>query len=682
MVDQSCFLTNDDAIFAGLELVKQLFSRFARLQTNMTPDPDDDFLNHHLDTWFEIVLKSCEAGVHMPFADLANVDGMTQNEIYIILILLSIHFEIGLKEACAALRGHAMLQAPSPSLLINLLFPSGVQKIHLYKSGQLPVIFDDKRYVILRHDASSPFEEPSVFLAPKCLQRLLDLYAPPETTKTYWGKYYRMESPQSTPFICNTDLKSEILTICRQYTLTPVESALFFLVYGRPGSGKHTLARDMACQLNQPLCTLNVAQIMAQADDVHHISHILNEIEKLGAILLMPDIHDLMRASSVIRVALLDALKAFHGIGIFTCLSNRDIDPELQALTIKTIELPGLNQAERMMMWQKQLDGVHSALSQDDIKRIATQYLFHGGQIMHAFHVAKLLSNAIHAPAIMRETIERACHFVLQKTFDGLAVSTKSEGAALDRLILPDKQHETFMSILSAARSRDKVMIEWGFGSRLVTGRGLCILFDGPPGTGKTFAAEVLANALNRPLERVHLPNLVSKWVGETGENLAKLFAAATAANAILLLDEADALLSKRVSSGSQSSDRYANMEINILLQEIERFNGISILTTNLEKSLDEALERRVQYRITFVKPNPVEREKLWRTLMSPKAPTEDGIDYAALAKDFDLAGGHIKNAILNAAYRACGENRAICERDLREAATAECAKQGLLIKN
>ena len=225
-------------------------------------------------------------------------------------------------------------------------------------------------------------------------------------------------------------------------------------------------------------------------------------------------------------------------------------------------------------------------------------------------------------------------------------------------------------------------MIEWGFGHSLVTGRGLCVLFDGPPGTGKTFAAEVLANELNRPLERVHLPNLVSKWVGETGENLAKIFAAATANNAILLLDEADALLSKRVSNGSKSSDRYANMEINILLQELERFNGISILTTNLEKSLDEALERRVQYRITFVKPNAEEREMLWRTLMAPQAPLEGNINYAGLAASFELAGGHIKNAILNAAYKACSENHGIREYDLREAATSECTKQGQLVQS
>lgn len=143
---------------------------------------------------------------------------------------------------------------------------------------------------------------------------------------------------------------------------------------------------------------------------------------------------------------------------------------------------------------------------------------------------------------------------------------------------------------------------------------------------------------------------MVSKWVGETGANIWKLFAAATGSNAILLLDEADALLSKRVSMNTKSTDRYANMEINILLQEIERFNGIAILTTNLEKSLDEALERRILYRISFTNPGVLEREKLWRTLMSPKAPVVKDINYGLLASKYELSGGHIKNAILHAA--------------------------------
>lgn len=676
------FHSNEEAIFAGLSLVKQLFARLARLKTNDAPEPEDGLLNIRLDTWFELIEKSSQADTAIPLADIVHSDGVTQNELYMLLILLAVHFETGLKEACAAMRGHAMLQAPSPSLLMDLLFPTGIQKINLYRHGQIPIILEDKRYVILKHDGANAFAEPSVYLAPQCLQRLLALHAVPQPDNTYQDKFYHIETPDDIFLVFDEAQKAEILSICRQYCQTRPKAALTFLIYGRTGTGKHTFVRFLAAKLKQSLCILNTAQILSQTADVRHIALIFKEIEQLHAILLIPEIQNILQAPVVLRLAMLTAISQFQGIAIFTSPTIHEIDQSLTAMATKTIEMAGLSHTERRLFWEMLLKTANHTLLPTDIDHLATQFLFTGKQIRHAFFVASLISGAAKQTLLRRSSIEQACHFIMQKSFNGLTVKTQSEGARLDRLVLPEKQHKTFLAILSAARSRDKVMVDWGFGTRLVTGRGLCLLFDGPPGTGKTFAAEVLANELNRPLERVHLPNLVSKWVGETGENLAKLFAAATASNAILLLDEADALLSKRVSNGSKSSDRYANMEINILLQELERFNGISILTTNLEKSLDEALERRVQFRITFTKPEAEERERLWRTLMSPKATVEPNINYAALATSYELAGGHIKNAILNAAYHACGENRVLTELDLREAATAECAKQGQLIQS
>ena len=169
--------------------------------------------------------------------------------------------------------------------------------------------------------------------------------------------------------------------------------------------------------------------------------------------------------------------------------------------------------------------------------------------------------------------------------------------------------------------------------------------------------------------------------MGETGENIVKLFAAARVNQSILLLDEADALLSKRTAQTSKSTDRYANMEINIILQEIERYDGITILTTNLGQTLDEALERRIQYRITFKEPGVAERQKLWRTLIAPEAQVDPDINYYKLARDHALCGGHIKNAILHAAHLAATENRPISEQDLMSAAMIEWQKLGRLVK-
>jgi len=206
-------------------------------------------------------------------------------------------------------------------------------------------------------------------------------------------------------------------------------------------------------------------------------------------------------------------------------------------------------------------------------------------------------------------------------------------------------------------------------------------LFDGPPGTGKTFTAEILATELRLPLYRVHIPNVVSKWVGETERNIAEIFVRARAARAMLLFDEADSLFGRRSANASSANDRYANMEVNLLLQEIERYDGITVLTTNLFGNLDEALQRRIQFRVTFPFPEPEERGNIWKMLTPPEAPLDDSVNFAQLGKEFELAGGHIKNALLRAAYRARAEGDAIAQQHLIDAAVAECQAQGKIVR-
>jgi SpoVK/Ycf46/Vps4 family AAA+-type ATPase len=233
--------------------------------------------------------------------------------------------------------------------------------------------------------------------------------------------------------------------------------------------------------------------------------------------------------------------------------------------------------------------------------------------------------------------------------------------------------------VLDACRNHAFVMNAWGFGTRLATGKGIVVLFDGPPGTGKTLCAEVLANEIGRPLFRVNIPAVVSKWVGETEKHIQDVFAKARASHAMLLFDEADALFSRRVAETSSATDRYANMEVNLLLQEVERFEGIVILTTNLFGGLDDALRRRIGYRVTFPHPDAVQRSRIWQVLIPGRAPLAPDVDCEELGRAFDLAGGHIKNAILRAAYAAAATGGPITMRHFADAAAAECRSAGVL---
>jgi len=313
---------------------------------------------------------------------------------------------------------------------------------------------------------------------------------------------------------------------------------------------------------------------------------------------------------------------------------------------------------------------------------LATLYDFTGATIKNAVLVAvtRALAESPEAPRLTMQGLRVAADLQLKARLEDLALATRST-LTLDDLVLPDEQAGQMRALLEACRDQATVMNAWGFAKRLTTGKGVVALFDGVPGTGKTLAAEILAAELDRTLYRVNIPAVVSKWVGETEKHIQDVFARARASHAMLLFDEADALFSRRTPEATSSNDRYANMEVNLLLQEIERFEGIVIMTTNLYGRLDEALRRRILFRITFQSPDAAARARIWRVVLPQRAPLAGDVDFAKLGRLYDLAGGHIKNSALRAAYKAAAEGGAIAMRHLEEAAAEECRAAGVVLR-
>jgi SpoVK/Ycf46/Vps4 family AAA+-type ATPase len=230
---------------------------------------------------------------------------------------------------------------------------------------------------------------------------------------------------------------------------------------------------------------------------------------------------------------------------------------------------------------------------------------------------------------------------------------------------------------VSRVRLRKQVLEDWGFHRKLAKGVGLAALFLGPPGTGKTMVAGIIAAELGLELYQIDLSRVTSKWVGETEKNLAAIFDAAEGANVMLLFDECDTLFARR-SEVKSSNDKYANAEVNYLLQRIERFEGVSILTTNLDTSIDPAFKRRLAFRIQFPIPDAKEREKLWRRMLPIEAAVEH-LDFGALARDYELAGGNIRNAVLRAAYLAAADESPITHSHLQRSIVLEYRDAGKL---
>ena len=217
---------------------------------------------------------------------------------------------------------------------------------------------------------------------------------------------------------------------------------------------------------------------------------------------------------------------------------------------------------------------------------------------------------------------------------------------------------------------------EWGFAKKLSYGLGITALFSGGSGTGKTMAAEVIANALGLDLYRIDLAQVVSKYIGETEKNLDKVFTAAANANAILFFDEADALFGKR-SEVKDSHDRYANLEISYLLQKMEQYEGIAILATNLSENLDQAFTRRLAFSVHFPFPDESARLQLWARAWPQAVPASESVDRSLLARELKLSGGNIKNIALGAAFRAAGNGGTIDLAHMNQAVRRELQKLG-----
>ncbi len=242
-----------------------------------------------------------------------------------------------------------------------------------------------------------------------------------------------------------------------------------------------------------------------------------------------------------------------------------------------------------------------------------------------------------------------ACRVQSRPRLDDLAQRIEP-AAEWDDLVLPEAQRQILREVAAHVRQRTRVYEAWGFAAKGARGLGISALFAGASGTGKTMAAEVLANELRLDLYRIDLSQVVSKYIGETEKNLRRVFDAAEEGGAILLFDEADALFGKR-SEVKDSHDRYANIEVSYLLQRMEAYRGLAILTTNMKGALDTAFMRRIRFVVQFPFPDAAQRAEIWRRVFPPDTPTE-GLDTNRLAR-LNVTGGNIRNIALNAAFLA-----------------------------
>ncbi len=336
------------------------------------------------------------------------------------------------------------------------------------------------------------------------------------------------------------------------------------------------------------------------------------------------------------------------------------------SIALTGIRAPHLDTAERGAIWRRALPAANSSV----IDECAHKYSVTPGLIHRAARTVSAVEGGIdlvHVQAGLRAHLDR------ELSASARRIETTQ---SWDDLVLPIDQFDLLIELVARVRRRDQVMQEWGFANKVGRGTGTAALMSGPPGTGKTMIAGLIARELGLDLYQVDLSKIVSKYIGETEKQLAKLFDAAESGQAILLFDEADSVFAKRTEVKG-SNDRYANLQVNYLLQRMESFSGITLLTTNHETSIDPAFLRRLAFHIRIPLPEEREREHIWTAMLPSAAPISADLDVRQLAQRFAMSGGYIRNAVLRAAFMAAEEGSEIATRHLESAAKLEYEGMG-----
>ncbi|UCF90306.1 MAG: ATP-binding protein [Desulfobacterales bacterium] len=331
--------------------------------------------------------------------------------------------------------------------------------------------------------------------------------------------------------------------------------------------------------------------------------------------------------------------------------------------------------SEQREVWVQVLGPLASRLN-GHIDRIVSHFRMNGSAIRAAGN--EILQALDSAPGDresandpLATNLWEICRTQSRPQFNNLARRIPAT-AHWDDLVLPEPQKQTLRELVASVRQQARVYEEWGFAERSPRGLGITALFHGPSGTGKTMGAEVLANELRLDLYHIDLSTVVSKYIGETEKNLRQVFDAAEQGGLILLFDEADALFGKR-SEVKDSHDRYANIEVSYLLQRMEAYRGLAILTTNNKSALDPAFLRRIRFVIQFPFPDASQRAEIWKRIFPGRTPVRD-LNERKLAR-LNVAGGNIRNIALNAAFLAADQDRPVTMGDIRQAAQSEYLK-------
>jgi SpoVK/Ycf46/Vps4 family AAA+-type ATPase len=618
---------------------------------------------------------------------LKSTFGLSRFEVDVILIALAPELDLRYERLYAYLQDDVTRKRPSIDLVLNLLCPSAAAKLarRAHFASDAPLMLHRLLHLIPDPNQVQP---PLLAHYLKVDEQIVRLLLEQDSLDPRLALFCQMIMPAVAfdELLVHAEVKRALPALAGQARELRQPLRLYF--HGPRGASKRRTAEALAAEVGMRLLAVDLARALTSTPDFAQVVPLLfREAWFQDAVLYLDNLDAL--AGDERRLQYQHLLDALHEDAGMTILAGEQpwVPPGHSALGVITLPFSMPDFAERRACWQVSLSAADISLAQQDLEALTDRFRLLPGQIAEAVATACNCARWRWATQSPEEPPSQANTRPTRS--DLLAAARAQSGHDLaiwahkiephytwDDIVLPDDTLTQLHEICQRVAYRHQVLGEWGFDHKLSLGKGVTALFAGPSGTGKTMAAEIIANALGLDLYKIDLSGVVSKYIGETEKNLDRIFRAAENANAILFFDEADALFGKR-SEVRDSHDRYANIEISYLLQKMEQFEGIAILATNLRGNLDEAFTRRLAFTILFPFPDEADRRRIWTGIWPAETPMADNVNLDLLAQQFKLSGGNIKNIALAAAFLAAEDEGSVTMTHLLQATRREYQKLG-----